>query len=190
MVNLFTNDSAHLSMEWLLQLMRNRGLEPRHIYRVLHMNSSSIHYLAILPDQRYICDCCMGVNLGIPCRHFLRVWTDARNLNRPKFHMGLIRARWYKNPKLDIKTLPSSTFDHAGPRIDQISTTPSNIPTSLLSNPIDRVPTQSETPPPTTRTVGARQVNHEANAALRPLLAGVQTEEELTEIVEELRALR
>ncbi|TFK16557.1 hypothetical protein FA15DRAFT_662061 [Coprinopsis marcescibilis] len=149
-----------------------------------------VHYIAILPEQHYMCDCGMGINLGIPCWHFFNVWTNAWNLNAPSFHMGLIHARWYKDPKVDLKMLPSLIFDYTGPHLEKsaASTMP---PPCLLSNPIDHVPAmQFHTLLPATRTIGAQQMNHKANTALRLMLAGIQTEEELTEVVEELLTLR
>ena len=49
--------------------------------------------LAVLPDNRYVCDCCMGLNLGIPCRHYFQPLTvvKAKGL---WFHIGLVRARY------------------------------------------------------------------------------------------------
>jgi hypothetical protein len=98
--------------------------------------------------------------------------------------------RWYKNPKRDHSVVSSCTFDHAG-AFSQHSSNQNHLPGVLLSNPIERVPhAQEATPVPSTTTVGAREVNHEANAILRPMLAAIRTQEELEEVVEDLRALK
>lgn len=55
-------------------------------------NTSSEHLVLLLDHDRYLCDCCMGVNLGIPCSHFWAVFWHARGLN-VVFNLGLIRPR-------------------------------------------------------------------------------------------------
>ena len=90
MMNTFNNDSVHISTKWLLRLITNRGLQVQHILRVIHTATGATHHLAVLPDKRYICDCCMGMNLGVPCRHYFRVWIDMPGM---PFHLGLIRPR-------------------------------------------------------------------------------------------------
>jgi hypothetical protein len=44
--------------------------------------------------------------------------------------------------------------------------------------------------PVQTQTVPARTVYHEANAALRPLISGIQTQEQLDDLINELGELR
>jgi hypothetical protein len=50
----------------------------------------AVPYVAVLSDGHYICDCCMPANLGIPCRHFFRIWINVQNL---PFHISHIRPR-------------------------------------------------------------------------------------------------
>ncbi|KAJ7310681.1 hypothetical protein DFH08DRAFT_718770, partial [Mycena albidolilacea] len=90
MLNTFNNDKAHISVKWLIQLVTKRGLSVRHLLLVKHESTGASHYIAILLNGRYICDCCMPSNLGIPCRHFFRAWIDVQNL---PFHISLIRPR-------------------------------------------------------------------------------------------------
>ncbi|KAJ7306987.1 hypothetical protein DFH08DRAFT_720237, partial [Mycena albidolilacea] len=90
MLNTFNNDKAHISVKWLIQLVTKRGLSVRHLPLVKHESTGASQYIAILLDGRYICDCCMPSNLGIPCRHFFRAWIDVQNL---PFHISLIRPR-------------------------------------------------------------------------------------------------
>lgn len=68
MLSQFNNDKVYISTKWLLRLINGRGLNVIHLLRILHLGTNATHYLAILPDNRYVCDCCMGINLGIPCR--------------------------------------------------------------------------------------------------------------------------
>ncbi|KAJ7845042.1 hypothetical protein B0H14DRAFT_2358320, partial [Mycena olivaceomarginata] len=76
MLNVFENDKAHISVKWLLQLVTKRGLWVRHLLVVRHTSRGASHYAVILSDGRYIYDCCMPANLGIPCRHYFRLWVD------------------------------------------------------------------------------------------------------------------
>ncbi|KAJ6540388.1 hypothetical protein B0H19DRAFT_959598, partial [Mycena capillaripes] len=71
MFNSFQNDSAYISVKWL-------------------ESTGTFHYVVVLSDGRYICDYCMPANLGIPCRHYFRIWIDVQNL---PFHISLIRPR-------------------------------------------------------------------------------------------------
>ncbi|KAJ7936968.1 hypothetical protein B0H13DRAFT_1589272 [Mycena leptocephala] len=90
MLNPFNNDKAHVSLQWLIALVTKRGLTVRHLLCVKHESTGTVHYIAVLSDGRYVCDCCMPANLGIPCRHFFRIWVDVQNL---PFHISLIRPR-------------------------------------------------------------------------------------------------
>ena len=67
--------------------------------------------------------------------------------------------------------------------------TTEQISTRLISNPLDARQPETTPPPPTT-TLGARTVYQEAQAALRPLLSGVQTQEQLDTLVERLGGIR
>ncbi|KAF9457959.1 hypothetical protein BDZ94DRAFT_1115273, partial [Collybia nuda] len=87
MINAFENDAAYISTVWLLQLIKWRGLEMQHILHITHKATGKVHHLVILQDKRYICDCCMGLNLGIPCRHYFTAWTSVQGL---PFHIGLV----------------------------------------------------------------------------------------------------
>lgn len=90
MMNTFENDQAYLSLNWIMKLVKARGLQVLHLLRVVHLATGASHYVAILPDNRYICDCCMGLNVGVPCRHYFQVWTTVKGL---VFHISLIRPR-------------------------------------------------------------------------------------------------
>lgn len=61
------------------------------------------------------------------------------------------------------------------------------IPSSLLSNPL-----AARTAPALLRnhTLGAKEVYYQANAALRNVLTGVETEEDLADLVKDINAIR
>lgn len=90
MVNSFKNDNAHISIKWLLSLITGRGLNVQHLLRITHLATSATHYLVLLADGQYSCDCCMGLSLGVPCRHYFQALTSVKGLT---FHLNLVRPR-------------------------------------------------------------------------------------------------
>ncbi|KAJ7128294.1 hypothetical protein C8R46DRAFT_1015544, partial [Mycena filopes] len=184
MLNIFDNDKAHVSVQWLIALITKRGLAVRHLLRVKHESTGVVHYIAVLSDGRYVCDCCMPSNLGIPCRHFFRIWVDVQNL---PFHISLIRPRWYQQPELAAESVPAvSRIRELGPQEFQLPTR--TMRSAFASNPLDST-SHETTPPPRTQTVPAREVFHNVQAALRPLMAGVQTREQVADLVHGLQDL-
>ncbi|KAF8906964.1 hypothetical protein CPB84DRAFT_1639790, partial [Gymnopilus junonius] len=87
MINNFQNDNSHISTVFLLRLIRGRGLTVQHLIRVMHKGTHSLHIVTLLPDGNYVCDCCMGMNLGLPCRHYFAVLSTIKTL---KFNLGII----------------------------------------------------------------------------------------------------
>lgn len=75
------------------------------------MGMTVTHYLVLLRDRTYICDCCMGLNLGVSCRHYFQVLLKMPSL---RFHIGLIRPRWYQNRNL---SKPQSRHIHSPGRV-------------------------------------------------------------------------
>ena len=77
------------------------------------------------------------------------------------------------------------TREHAL-RLEELPFSMDSSNSHLLSNPLDL--THSFTSPVTqpTTTLGARTVYHEAQAALRPLLTNVQTQEQLDTLIEHI----
>ena len=63
------------------------------------------------------------------------------------------------------------------------------LPTALISNPLDRS-YATGTPDPPTHTLPSRVVYTEAQAHLKPLLRGIQTREQMDELVRDLRAVQ
>lgn len=92
MLNRFTNDNTRISAPWLLQLIQNRGLRIRNLLQVGYAGNASAtkHFLAILDDNQYACDCCMNTNLGIPCHHYFQVLKAMPGL---QFSVALVRPR-------------------------------------------------------------------------------------------------
>jgi hypothetical protein len=85
-------DRTRVSTRWLLQLIGERGLSVIGLLRVTHAQGTKAHYIAILSDGRHVCDCCMLLNLGIPCRHFFKAFS--MQINGLHFSIGLIQARY------------------------------------------------------------------------------------------------
>ena len=100
--------------------------------------------------------------------------------------------RWYQDPHLDITTISTVPLDH----IADTQVTPKSIttlPGSLLSNPLSRTKhpkASTEGFSAGTQTVPARTVFHKAQAAIRPLLSAVQTQEQLDALVDSLHDLQ
>ena len=90
MLNRFQNDRAYVSTNFLLRLIRGQGLQVQHLLRISHRGTGATHILALLPRCGYICDCCMGTNLGIPCRHYFQALSVAKGRH---FSIELLRPR-------------------------------------------------------------------------------------------------
>ncbi|KAJ7652321.1 hypothetical protein B0H17DRAFT_1163664 [Mycena rosella] len=90
MLNTYENDNAYIGTGWLLRLVNDKGLVLKHLLKITHIRSGATHIIAIFEDGRYICDCCMGLNLGIVCCHYFLAWMK---MVRLPFHISLIRAR-------------------------------------------------------------------------------------------------
>ncbi|KAJ7858552.1 hypothetical protein B0H13DRAFT_2571422 [Mycena leptocephala] len=115
----------------------------------------------------------MPANLGIPCRHFFRIWIDVQNL---PFH---ISQGGYKTQILLLNLLPLC------PEVQLPTRT---LRSAFASNPLDKA-SHETTPPPRTQTIPARDVLHNVQAAIRPLIAGIQTREQVSELIHSLRDL-
>ncbi|KAJ6623226.1 hypothetical protein B0H10DRAFT_2162542 [Mycena sp. CBHHK59/15] len=164
-----------------------RGLSVRHLLLVTHESTGAVHYVAILSDGRYVCDCCMPSNLGIPCRHYFPIWVDVQNL---PFNISLIRPRkvWYQDPSFAVESIPAVC------RTRELAPGEFQLPTRTMrsafaSNPLDTT-SHETTPPPSTQTVPARDVFHNVQAAIRPLIAGIQTWEQVSELIQNLEDLQ
>lgn len=203
MMNNFKNDEAYISTKWLLRLINSRGLEIQHLLKIVNRGTKTTHFLAILQNDSYLCDCCMGMNLGIPCRHYFQALTRMPALS---FHIGLVRARcvveqrslclseklpcrWYQDHNLDIQTMSSVSLENVPRNSSTLQSASLAISSSHISNPLDSSSTQRGAVPPT-QTIGAREVYHETHAALKPLINGIHTKEDLDELLQDLDELR
>ncbi|KAK0463365.1 hypothetical protein IW261DRAFT_1554161 [Armillaria novae-zelandiae] len=92
MIATFKNDQALISTCWLLNLILQCGLTVIHLLQIQHLGQTgATHYLAVLADGRHVCNFCMVLNLGIPCRHFFQAL--AAHTQGLHFSIGLIHSR-------------------------------------------------------------------------------------------------
>ncbi|KAJ6482216.1 hypothetical protein C8R47DRAFT_982152, partial [Mycena vitilis] len=175
------NVNAYIGTQFLLRLVREQGLIPSHLIKIVHTHSGATHIIAIFSDGRYLCDCCMGMNLGVVCRHYFVAWVKIPGL---PFHISLIRARWYQDTALDVRQTPTVTL--RGHTNRTIQFTAMSLPAALVSNPVSAVP-HSATPAPPTTTIGQRVVYTALTAEVRSLMSGIQTQEQLDDIREQLQ---
>ena len=97
MINTFANNSAYLGAKWVLRLIHNRGLQVRNVLRVVHQGTGKQHLVVLLDNKSYVCDYAMGMNLGIPCRHYFSVLTSVREF---RFHISVVRSRSVAAPPI------------------------------------------------------------------------------------------
>ncbi|KAJ7782252.1 hypothetical protein DFH07DRAFT_728359, partial [Mycena maculata] len=164
---------------WLLRLVQNQGLVPIHLVKITHRNTGAAHIVVLLPDGCYVCDCCMGLNQGLVCHHYFAAWLKIPGL---PFYISLIRARWYQNPRLEVARFSAIIFrDRATSRLVQFTAT--SLPGSTISNPVS----SSTVPmPPPTQTLPQRTVYHALQAEVRLMMNGIQTQEQLDDMHEQL----
>ncbi|EDR08148.1 uncharacterized protein LACBIDRAFT_297917 [Laccaria bicolor S238N-H82] len=186
MLNSFENDNAHISTKWLLHLIKGRGLQVTHLLCVTHDGTDAFHMVALLPNDNYVCDCCMGMNLGIPCRHYFRALSAIKNL---KFNIEVIRAWWYQDNQLDTQKVPVVFAREAQVRHLDVEMPTALETTRIPTNPLKLHHVSPSAPPPT-QTVPARTVFHEANAAFALLANGIQMQQQLDELLDDLHDLR
>ncbi|KAJ6583429.1 hypothetical protein DFH09DRAFT_911584 [Mycena vulgaris] len=167
MINAHENDTAYMSTRWLFRQMQDRGLVPSYLIRATYKTTKTTHIIAIFPDGRYVCDCCMGTNLGIVCCHFFLAWTKMDGLPS---HISLIRAR------LDVKDIPTITF--LGKQARNVQFTAQALPKASVSNPLSVV----SHAPRATETIPQREVYHSIQSDICPLMNRMQTREQLEQL--------
>ncbi|KAF7361212.1 hypothetical protein MSAN_01153300 [Mycena sanguinolenta] len=191
MINPFEDDKAYISAKWLINLIRQRGLQVKHLIRVLHRATGAAHYVVLLKDGRYLCDCCMDANLGLVCRHFFVLWITIQDL---PFHLSLIRARWYQDPAIDLQTLPAVTKQHTiqpeSVRLDLRPIPPPDFGLTLPRTLAKDLTFTSQDSGNPTETLPAREVFHEIQAAIRPLVTHAQTREQVDDLLQSLDRIR
>lgn len=88
-----TSDTSYIATTWLIHQVLERRLNIQHILRVsFDGRARSQRLVLLLSHDRYLCECCMGINIGIPCRHYFAVLRGMRSA-RMCFHIGLVRNR-------------------------------------------------------------------------------------------------
>ena len=105
-----------------------------------------------------------------------------------------MKYSWLQDKNLDISTVPAVVAREAEFRRPEADLPAARQMPSVVSNPLEpprpAMPTSSAAEPLPTQTIPARTVFHEANAALAPLINRIQTQEQLTELLDELQELR
>ncbi len=74
------------------------------IFDVAYISSNRPQYVVLLRDGSYLCTCLLLQNCGIVCRHFFRLMMDGKC----KYHIALVRRRWYKEVLQDDSDLDPS----------------------------------------------------------------------------------
>ncbi|KAJ6566610.1 hypothetical protein B0H19DRAFT_1257811 [Mycena capillaripes] len=127
----------------------------------------------------------MPSNLGIPCRHFFRARIDVQNL---PFHISLIHPRWYQDPGAAVELASAVCRTHElDPQEFKLPT--ETIRSAFASNPLDST-SHDTTPPPRTQTPPAHDVFHNVQSAIHPLIAGIQTQEQVADLIQSLETLQ
>ncbi|TEB35807.1 hypothetical protein FA13DRAFT_1624509 [Coprinellus micaceus] len=186
--NDFTNDLAYLATPWLLRLITAQGHIVDQLVKVIRESHGvkTTHILALLANGGYVCDCTMGLNMGIPCRHFFAVLRQNTNLT---LRMNMIAKRWYKNQNLDTESMPQVSASEIGPALRPPPSAATQHPKASLDNPLQPLPFNPEAPP-STRTLPAREVYSEAQAAIGPIVRHIQTQDDLDHFVDALQDYR
>ncbi|KAF8805825.1 hypothetical protein BYT27DRAFT_7224672 [Phlegmacium glaucopus] len=149
MVNKFENDTSYIGTAWLLCLAQGRGLQVQHLLHITHLGHGTTHILAILPNNHYVCDCCMG---------------------------------WYQDRNLDTSIVPPTAANENTSLHHEVPHAAASTASQTHLNPsIAPVPTQ---------TIAARTVFHKAQAAIQPLIAGIQTQEQLDSLLDSFHGIR
>jgi hypothetical protein len=106
----------------------------------------------------------------------------------------LLCGSWYQDRNLDISNVPptaanESTSLHHEVSVATVSQANPTLIASVPSNPLQLQPWVSTTPVPT-QTIAARTVFHEAQAAIRPLIAGIQMQEQLDNLLNSFHGIQ
>ncbi|KAG6815837.1 hypothetical protein H0H93_008927 [Arthromyces matolae] len=106
-------------------------------------------------------------------------------------YRAAIISRWYQDKKLELRNIPAVPAREAQAIRTDIHLSASRETPLIEANPLQvSVHRAATVPPNPTQTIPARTVFHEANAALRPLTNGIQTQEQLNDLLQDLEDLR
>ncbi|KAF8578060.1 hypothetical protein K439DRAFT_1621609 [Ramaria rubella] len=170
MRNAFSNDNSLISTAFLLRIITGQRLP----------NPAPLAYY----PSSYVCDCTMGTNLGINCRHYYCALTRVSGM---LFHIASIHRRWWQDPNTDPTSIPPVMLTHTVPE-QRLGLCSHPIHVSQFSNPLEHRragPTLS----PATQTVNSWTVIHKANAAVKSLAHSIQTQEQLDQLMTQLNAI-
>ncbi|KAJ6553226.1 hypothetical protein B0H19DRAFT_1295886 [Mycena capillaripes] len=97
-------------------------------------------------------------------------------------------CRWYQDPGAAVELASAVCRTH------ELDSQEFKLPTKTIrsafaSNPLDST-SHDATPPPRTQTLPARDVFHNVQSAIRPLLAGIQTQEQVADLIQSLETLQ
>ncbi|KAK0438683.1 uncharacterized protein EV420DRAFT_1279936, partial [Desarmillaria tabescens] len=94
LLNTFEDDNIKLSTKYLLCFIATHGWLCSGLFKIAYYASESIHFIAVLDMEHTLCDCIIGINLGIPCcyyyalLHYFRL-TKEQGLSTVVFYLSL-----------------------------------------------------------------------------------------------------
>jgi predicted aldo/keto reductase-like oxidoreductase len=97
--------------------------------------------------------------------------------------------RWLQDPMLDISTIPPVTYNHSSTRESPLGLFV-KLPAPTQTNPFAFNNLLDSTQAAPTSTVPQRLAFHEVHSAVRPLLTGVNTREDLDDVLQEINDMR
>lgn len=57
-------------MAYIIHQVLDHRLDVRFIVQVTLPGTLAQHIVLVLDHDRHLCDCCMAINLGLPCQHY------------------------------------------------------------------------------------------------------------------------
>ncbi|KAK0455367.1 uncharacterized protein EV420DRAFT_1272717, partial [Desarmillaria tabescens] len=99
LLNTFEDDNIKLSTKYLLCFIATHGWLCSGLFKIAYYTSESIHFIAVLDMGHTLCDCMMGINLGIPCCHYYALLhysrlTREQGLSTVVFYLSLFNQRY------------------------------------------------------------------------------------------------
>ena len=197
LLNSFSEDTIHISVHHLLQVVAKRGWACAAVFHVTQYATDVSHYVAVLDTGHPICDCMMGTNLGLPCRHFYSVLRSTTTA--VTFHLGLFNRRyripsqhnsrtcnesfgmyrWLTDPSFNVTTTPAVMIGH---------NTPTDMTATVIPRPLPSLHRLSS-PQPNTCTLPPKVIHHQAITKFQDVLRHVHTEEELQKLTVDINRL-
>jgi hypothetical protein len=99
-----------------------------------------------------------------------------------------IICRWYQDPGAAVELTPAECHTHElGPQEFKLPT--KTIRSAFTSNPLDST-SHDATLLPRTQTLPVHNVFHNVQSAICPLIAGIQTQEQVTELIQSLETMQ